>query len=57
VVHGCVVGHDVVIPPGARLFNVVRPEARGAPGSRGISRWPWSRAAGLPMSDLGPAWN
>jgi NDP-sugar pyrophosphorylase family protein len=57
VVHGCVIGQDVVIPAGARLFNVVRPEARGVPGSRGISRWPWSRVVGSPMSDLGPAWN
>jgi mannose-1-phosphate guanylyltransferase len=32
VVHGCVVGQDVVIPPAARLFHVVCPQAQGLPG-------------------------
>jgi len=31
VVHGCVVGNDAVVPPAARLFNVVCPQQRTTP--------------------------
>jgi NDP-sugar pyrophosphorylase family protein len=37
MVHGCVVGNDAVIPPGTRLFNVVRSHEPSPPGPLRIS--------------------
>lgn len=37
MVHGCVLGNDAVIPPGTRLFNVVRSHEPSPPGPLRIS--------------------
>jgi NDP-sugar pyrophosphorylase family protein len=37
VVHGCVVGNDAVVPPVARLFNLVYPQPQAQPRSHGRS--------------------
>jgi NDP-sugar pyrophosphorylase family protein len=56
VVHGCVVGNDAIVPPAARLFNVVRPPERPHPSpslvpQRGRGKGPAPRRAIFP----GPA--
>jgi NDP-sugar pyrophosphorylase family protein len=56
VVHGCVVGKDVVVPAGTRLFNVVRPEGSSPSSPLGASLWRRGKAAVTTAAQLGPAW-
>ena len=54
VVHGCVVGSDAVIAPGAGLFNVVRPQVRIPSRPLRISLWGRGKSATLPREEPGP---
>ena len=54
LVHGCVVGNDVVVPPATRLFNVVCPQSHVHPGLHGRSRSPRATSA-PPAARPGPA--
>lgn len=53
VVHGCVVGNDAVIPPAARLFNVVRPQRVAQPCPPRVSLWGGPLARSFPRSSAG----
>jgi NDP-sugar pyrophosphorylase family protein len=55
VVHGCVLGSDASVPPGARLFNVVRPRLQTRLGALGFPLLgPGRMPAEVPRSPLRP---
>jgi NDP-sugar pyrophosphorylase family protein len=55
IVHGCVVGSDAVIPPGTRLFNLVRSRKESQPGPLRVSLWGRAKAAASPTPETGPS--
>jgi NDP-sugar pyrophosphorylase family protein len=57
VVHGCVVGDDAVVPPAARLFNVVCPQTQAQPRPHGRSLWGQRTTPTPPAARAGAAFN